>query len=362
MTREEEAERREAFIGRVVESMLGTFDLAAMFIGERLGLYRGLAGSPATPAELAERAGADERYMREWLEQQAAAGMLEVDAAPAGADRRYRLPAAHAEVLVDGDSLYYLGSYPRLVTACLSVLPEVLDAFRHGGGVPYERYGVDCREGIAASNRPLFINLLGSRWLPAVPELHARLQGDPPAAVADIGCGLGWSSIAIARAYPSIRVDGFDLDPASVEAARANAASAGLSDRVRFVAESVAAVTSRGRRYDVVTAFETVHDMGRPVEALRAMRQLAAEDGFVLVVDERAADEFEAPAGEVERLLYGFSILHCLPVGLSEPGGVGTGTVMRASTLRGYAVEAGFRAVEVLPVENDFWRFYRLVV
>ena len=357
----EEGERRDEFVGRVVGSMLGTFDLATMFIGERLGLYRALAGNPATPGELAERAGANERYVREWLEQQAAAGILEADGA-AGTERRYRLPAAHAEVLVDGDSPYYLGSYPRLVTSCLAVLPELLSAFRHGGGVPYERYGVDCREAIAASNRPLFLNLLGSRWFPSVTELHARLRADPPVAVADIGCGLGWSSIAIARAYPQALVDGFDQDPASVEAARGNAAAAGLADRVRFDTESAAAVAGRGRRYDVVTAFETVHDMARPVEALRSMRQLAAEGGFVLVVDERAADEFEAPAGEVERVLYGFSILHCLPVGLSEPGGVGTGTVMRASTLRGYAVEAGFRDVEVLPVENDFWRFYRLVV
>jgi SAM-dependent methyltransferase len=358
---EREAEMRDALVDRVVESMLGTFDIAAMFIGERLGLYRALARGPATPVELAERTGANERYLREWLEQQAAGGILEVVGGTAGVDRRYRLPAGHAEVLVDADSPHYLGSSPRVLVGCLSPLSELLHVYQHGGGVPYERYGADCRDGIAASNRPLFLNLLGSAWLPAVPDLHARLQADPPARVADIGCGFGWSSIAIARAYPGVQVDGFDLDPSSVEAARTNAARAGLSDRVRFVVEDAATAADKGDTYDVVTAFETIHDMGRPVEALRSMRRLAGEGGFVLVVDERTAEAFEAPASEIERLLYGYSILHCLPIGLAQSDGVGTGTVMRPSTLRGYAVDAGFRDVEVLPVDNDFWRFYRLV-
>lgn len=228
---------------------------------------------------------------------------------------------------------------------------------RSGGGVPYERYGPDCREGIAASNRPLFVNLLGTDWFPAIPKLHARLQGDPPARVADIGCGFGWSSIAMARAYPKVLVDGFDLDAASVVAARNNAQALDLAERVRFLAENASALADRGYTYDLVTAFETIHDMSRPVEALRSMGRLAGRDGFVLVVDERTADEFEAPASELERLYYGFSILHCLPVGLSEPGAVGTGTVMRTPTLRAYAMDAGFKEVEVLPIENDFWRF-----
>jgi SAM-dependent methyltransferase len=358
---EQGAEERDAFIGRVVSSMLGTMDAAGMYLGERLGLYRALASAPATSTELAQRTSADERYLREWLEQQAGSGILEVDAVGAATERRYRLPAAHAEVLIEADSPYYLGSYPRVLMSCLLPLPELLNAFRSGGGVPYERYGPDCREGIAASNRPLFVNLLGTDWFPAIPELHVRLQADPPSRVADIGCGFGWSSIAMARAYPKVLVDGFDLDAASVVAAENNAQAMGLADRIRFRAEDAAVLADSGQTYDLVTAFETIHDMGRPVEALNSMRRLAGRDGFVLVVDERTADEFEAPATETERLYYGFSILHCLPVGLSEPGGVGTGTVMRTSTLRAYAMEAGFQAVEVLPIENDFWRFYLLL-
>src|SRR5262245_46454274 len=358
---DQEAEKRDALVGRMLASMLGAFDIATMQIAERLGLYRELAGASATSMELAERTGVNERYLREWLEQQAAGGILEVDTGAAAALRRYRMPPAHAEVLTDTDSPYYLGSYPRLLMSCVSLLPDVLTVFRKGGGIPYSRYGIDCREAIAASNRPLFLNFLGSDWFPAVPDLHTRLQADPPARVADVGCGFGWSSIAIARAYPKVVVDGFDLDSPSIEQARANAAAAGLSDRVRFSAEDAATIAAGGQTYELVTAFETIHDMGRPVEALRSMGQLARQGGFVLVVDERTADEFQAPASELERLYYGFSILHCLPVGMSEQGGVGTGTVMRTSTLRAYAVEAGFTDVEVLPIENDFWRFYRMV-
>src|SRR4029077_17579598 len=145
-----------------------------------------------------------------------------------------------------------------------------LEAFRSGGGVPYESYGDDMRESIARLNRPMFVNLLGSQWLPAVPDIDQRLRADPPARVADVGCGIGWSSLSIARAYPNVTVDGIDLDEASIAEAQKNAAESGLDDRVNFVARSAADPRGRGE-YDLVTAFETVHDMADPVGALRAM-------------------------------------------------------------------------------------------
>ncbi len=193
-----------------------------------------------------------------------------------------------------------------------------------------------------------------------MPALHARLLAEPGARVADVGCGTGWSSIAIARAYPLVRVDGFDLDPSSIAAATANARAAGLAERVHFVLAD-AARPSRDEGYDLVTAFEMVHDLARPVEALRAMRALLNPGGVVLVADERVADAFAAPADELDRFNYGWSILHCLPAARVESPSAATGTVMRASTLRDYARRAGFSEVEVLPIENDFWRFYRLV-
>ena len=212
------------------------------------------------------------------------------------------------------------------------------------------------REGIAYPSRAMFVNLMGSEWLPAVSDVHERLQADPPARAADIGCGTGWSSISIAQA----QLDGFDLDQASVEEARANAEAEGLADRVDFRVQDVTDPELSGR-YDLAIATECIHDMSRPVEALRAMRTLVGEDGTVIVVDERVGESFAAPGDDMERLYYGFSILHCLPVGMAERPSAGTATVMRPGTLRRYANEAGFSRGEDLPIENNIWHFYRLV-
>ncbi|MGH2559583.1 MAG: SAM-dependent methyltransferase, partial [Thermomicrobiales bacterium] len=171
--------------------------------------------------------------------------------------------------------------------------------------------------------------------------------------------GLGWSSIAIAKAYPNARVDGFDLDEASVAAAQANAETAGVAGRVAFQVRDAGDPTLAGQ-YDFALAVECIHDMSNPVATLQAMHRLVGAGGTVLVVDEKVADVFTAPGDEVERYMYGFSILHCLPVGMTEQPSAGTGTVMRASTMRQYAEQAGYRAVDVLPIEHDFFRFYRL--
>lgn len=205
----------------------------------------------------------------------------------------------------------------------------------------------------------MFLKQLGSEWFPAIREVHARLLSDPPAHVADIGCGAGWSSIGMAQSYPKVQVEGFDLDAASIELARANATRAGLSDRVQFHMRDAGDPALAGR-YDLVTAFECLHDMSQPVTALKAMRQLAGEHGAVLVVDERVGDAFTAAGNEVEWMMYGWSILHCLPVGKAEQPSAETGTVLRPALVRRYAQEAGYRGVDVLPIENFFFRFYRL--
>lgn len=357
-----QAAERDAFLNRILQACLGVFEIAGMYLGGRLGLYRSLADDgPATAGQLADRTRLHERYVREWLEQQAVNGILRVQNPNAAADaRRYALPAGHAEVLLDEDSLSYLGPYPRQMVSSLRPLPELMTAFRRGGGVAYEAYGADCRDGIAAGNRVQFINLLGTEWFPRIPDLDVRLRAKPPARVADIGCGFGWSSISIARAYPLAAVDGFDLDASSVEAARHNASEAGVDKRTSFELAD-AAQLDRGQAYDLVIAFETIHDMAKPVEALAAMRRLAKPDGFVLVVDENVGESFNPDPGEIERLYYGFSLLHCLPAGMASQPSAGTGTVMRSSTLRRYAEDAGFREVRTLPIAHDFWRFYQLI-
>jgi len=235
----------------------------------------------------------------------------------------------------------------------------VLKAYRSGQGVPYPYYGADFREGQAGMNRAMFLRQLGTEWLPSIPDVHQRLLADPPARVADIGCGGGWSSIGIAQAYPKVQVDGYDLDEPSVNLAQANVAEAGLSERVSIHLRDAGDPSLRGG-YDLVTAFECVHDMSDPVGALRTMLGLAEGGGSVIIMDERVGERFTAKGNEVEWMMYGWSVLHCLPVGKADRHSAETGTVMRPDTLKQYAAEAGFCDIEVLPIDNFFFRFYRL--
>jgi 2-polyprenyl-3-methyl-5-hydroxy-6-metoxy-1,4-benzoquinol methylase len=354
-------ERRDALVGRLFAAALGTFDLLTVYVGDRLGLYEALKRSGSrTSAELAEAAGIHERYAREWLEQQAMSGILHAEDPEAeSSERRYSLPAGHDEALLDETSLNFVASMAQVVVACTRPLDALLEAFRTGGGVPYADYGDDLHEGQARFTRPMFESLLAQEWLPAVPSVHERLLADPPGRVADVACGLGHSSLAIARGYPKVHVDGIDLDEASIRRARELLSGSGVKDRVAFH-HADAADPGFSHRYDLVTIFEALHDMSRPIEVLQTARGLLAEGGSVIVGDERTADRFSLDAGEIERLYYGFSVLHCLPVGMIGHEPAGTGTVMRASTVRGYAAEAGFTGFEVLQIENDFWRFYRL--
>ena len=342
-----------ALVERIFAAAVASFDIAGIYLGDRLGWYRSLADDgPATPDELAARTRTDGRYAREWLEQQAVGGILEVDA-----EHRFSLPDGYRDVLVDAESISLMAPLSRMVVAALGQLPHVAEGYRSGAGHGWEAYGADMREGQAAFNRPAITHLLGNEWLPAVADVHARLQADPPARVVDIGCGEGWSTLAMARAYPQARVVGIDLDAPSIEAARRHAADAGLDGAVELRAADAAALDERA---DLALIVEAVHDMSNPVPVLRAVRESLAEGGSLIVVDERVAEAFAAPGDDLERFMYGWSITTCLPDGRSRQPSVATGTVMRPDTLRRYAAEAGFVSVEILPIENDFFRFYRL--
>jgi SAM-dependent methyltransferase len=355
-------ERRDALVEHLFVAAVGAMDVLGVYVGDRLGLYSALAErGPSTSQELAGALGLSERYVREWLEQQAAGGILELDAGSGnGAQRRYSLPAGHDEALLDETSLNYIAPIGQLLVACVRPVDAVLQAFRTGGGVPYADYGADLHEGQARFTRPMFDHLLAGEWLPAVPQIHERLQADPPARVADVACGQGRSSIAIARGYAKVHVDGIDMDAASIEAARAHLEGSGVEGRVTFQVRDAADEELAGS-YDLVYIHEALHDMSYPVRVLSACRGLLAEGGSVVVADERVPDEFDPPGDEVERLYYGFSVLHCLPVGMVGENAAGTGTVMRAGTVHEYAEQAGFSEFEVLPIEHDFYRFYRLV-
>lgn len=350
----------QALVERLFAATIDTLEIASVHLGGRLGFYRALAdGGDATTAELAARTGTAERYVREWLEQQAVAGFLSVDdpdAAPG--ERRYRLPGAHRAVFVEEENLNYLMPLATLAIGVSAPMEALLHAYRTGGGVPYEDYGADVRGGIEAINRPMFVNQLAD-WLASIPEVDARLRAEPPARVADLACGSGWSSVAIARAYPNVSVDAIDVDAASIEAARAKVAAEGLADRVRPVVHDASDPALTGR-YDLVTIFEALHDMNHPVEALRTARELLVDGGSVVIADERVAERFGALGDEIERFNYGWSVLHCLAVGMLDEDSAGTGTVIRPDTVRSYATQAGFGRIDVLPIEHDFWRFYRL--
>jgi SAM-dependent methyltransferase len=335
-------------------------DTWSIFLGDKLGVYDALADSDGlTRDELAMQTKSHLRNANEWLEHQVTTGFLEVDDPAFPAEKRkYSLPASHAEVLCNRDSLAYLTPFVRLITAGGIQLPELVNVYRNGGGVGWEQFGDDMRTGQSEMNRPWFVGALGSEWFPSASELHDRL-GAADARVADIGCGEGWSSIAMANAYPNLTVDGYDIDEASIIAARSYADQEGVTDRVTFHHVDGSTI-DHDQGYDVVTLFECVHDMPYPVEVLRTARSIAKDDAIVMVMDEAVGDEFGDRTDEVERLMYGFSLFVCLPDGMSHEGSVGTGTVMRMSTLDGYATDAGFSGVSVLPIENDLWRFYQL--
>ncbi|QNH63444.1 class I SAM-dependent methyltransferase [Hymenobacter sediminicola] len=359
LTAAQENERDE-FADHVVQATSHALEVFSIYLGLRLGYYTALRDGPLTVSALAERSGTARRYAREWLEQQASAGILHVDNPLATPEmRRFALPAAQAEVLADTESLNYLAPLAQLVAGVVHPLPTILAAYRSGGGVPFAAYGADLREGQASINRTMFLRQLGPEWLPQLPDVHARLLAQPPAHVADIGSGAGWSSIGMARSYPSIRVDGFDLDEESVQLARLNAAGAGVSHRARFSTRDAGEITLAGQ-YDLVTAFECLHDMAQPVAVLQVMRQLAGPTGAVLVMDEKVGDTFLGPDSSLDSLMYGWSILHCLPVGKAEEPSAETGTVMRTATFMRYAQDAGFSRVEVTPIQHPFFRFYRL--
>lgn len=344
------------FVDLVSESALGYFRLLSMYLGLRLGLYDELmaSGDGLTSAELATRAGIAERYAREWLEQQTTNAILEADmqADPT----RFRLPADRAEVLLDADSLSYLGSAVNQMASLRHVVDHVADAFRHGGGVPHEAYGDEYIDGQGGANRPALLATMPNDWLPAIPAFHDRLTAGP-ARVLDIGCGVGWSSIGLANAYPHAEVDGFDADLATVERARRHAAEAGIDHRVRFHAADAASI---GGPADLALAVECIHDLSDPVSVLGAARRALVDDGAMLVVDERTRDAFDGTPDDLESFFYGYSLFDCLPTAMTAEVSVGTGTVMRADTLRGYAQAAGFTRFEVVPIEHDQFRLYLL--
>jgi 2-polyprenyl-3-methyl-5-hydroxy-6-metoxy-1,4-benzoquinol methylase len=350
--------RVEEFAGGLFGACLATMELANVELGIRLGLYEALAGAgPVTAAELAGQVGIAPRYAREWLEQQAVAGVVEVDDTAESPDaRRFELPNAHAHVLLDDDSEACMKPCAAVVPWVARAIDIMVEEFRQGTGAAFGLF--DLHDLQAAFTRPVFVHHLTQNWLPALPDVQAKLDTAAKVRIAEVGCGEGLAAITIARAYTNAVVDGYDLDAASIAVAQQAAVDAGVADRARFELRDAADPTISGD-YDLVMAIEMLHDVPDPVGILRTMRNLAGSAGTVLVVDERTEDNFTVPTNEMERFFYSFSTLHCLAVSMQNSG-AGTGTVIRPDTVREYATEAGFSTIETLDVEHPQFVLYRL--
>ncbi len=353
-------EQARALSLRLFAAGLAAAELMTAYLGLRLGLYAELAHGPATAAQLAERASIAPRYSREWLEQQAACGILTVDDPNRAAERRvYSLPAGHALALTDTESPFSIAPLVLMPIGGMSgVLPRLLELFRSGEGLPYGEYGADMRDGRAGLNKYAYLHQL-PRWIADhVPDIHTGLSTRAQR-IADVACGNGWSSIALARAYPHAIIHGFDLDEASILDARSNASDSGLTEQISFYQRD-AGGPLRSERYNLVCIFDALHDMARPVQVLSACRTMLEQQGSLLMLEPNVSERFTAPANDTERFHYAVSVLHCLPVGMTDKPSAETGTVMRPSTVRHYAREAGFARVAVIDIGHPFYRLYRL--
>jgi 2-polyprenyl-3-methyl-5-hydroxy-6-metoxy-1,4-benzoquinol methylase len=356
------AEAAGALVGRIFEAGLGFMELLTVYTGERLGLYQILAeGGPVTTEQLASQAGINERYAREWLEQQASAAFLEVDdPAKLANERHYSISEGHKAALADRESPFYIAYFGRFIPGIAAQAPAVVEAFRTGGGVPWSAFGPGVIEAQGDYNRAWLLGALGTQHIPAIRDVHARLQADPPAQVLDVACGVGWAAIAIAKAYPNVTVVGIDPDESSIALARRNAAEHGVADRVRFEVKDGRDAGGDGP-YDVAFVIESIHDMARPVEVLAGIRQSLTPGGTLIVADEKVGESFAAPGDFGERFCYASSVTLCLPSGMTEQHSAAVGAVMRPDTFRRLASEAGFGEVRILDeVQHDALRFYQL--
>jgi SAM-dependent methyltransferase len=344
----------EALVDRLFGAVVEGFDAVAAAIGDRLGYYRALDEGAGTPVELAAATGSSERYAREWLEQQAMTGLL------THADGRFALAPGAAEVLARPGGLSYFTPIMRQFTAATAQWTRIADGAASGRGLPWSGFGPEMYRAQSDGNAAALTELLAHTWLPAaLPDVHARLAAGEELRVAEIGCGGGWGAIALARAFDGVQVDGYDVDEPTVGLARAQVADAGVEGRVAIHHGDVATDLPE-TRYDLVTAFECLHDMPDPVGVLTGVRRMLAPGGKVMVADMAGAEEFTPDGDPLQRLLYGFSVLICLPDAMSGNPEDATGTVMRPATMDRYARAAGFTAAVPLDIEHDMWRFYEL--
>ncbi len=325
--------RVEAFIERIVDEVGAAVNVPLTILGMRLGLYAAMGDvQPVTPAELAARTDTHERYVREWLAAQAAGGYVVYDPDA----ETYRLPPEHIGVLADESSPLYMGGMFQTASATVHAQDQMEERFRSGDGLGWHEHHHDLFHGTDAVFGVAYRTYLVQEWIPALDGVEAKLRAG--ARVADIGCGYGTATIVLAQAYPQSTFVGFDYHVESIERARANAAAAGVEDRVRF--EIASATDFRGSGYDLIASFDSLHDLGDPAACARQVRSALADDGTWLIVEPSAGDRVEENLHPLGRLQYAFSNLVCMPGSLSQPGRAALGTAAGEARLS-EAIRAG---------------------
>jgi 2-polyprenyl-3-methyl-5-hydroxy-6-metoxy-1,4-benzoquinol methylase len=328
----------EAFLEQILSEAGAAMNAALIRLGDALGLYRAMGDAqPITAATLAHRTRTHERYVREWLNSQAAGGFVTYDPET----DRYTLPAEHAVVLADEESPFAQAGMFQAITASIRAEERMIDAFRTGGGLGWHEHHHGLFHGVERLFGVVYRTSLVTEWVPALDGVEDKLRAG--ALVADVGCGHGLSTILLAQAYPKSRFEGYDAHAESIEVARRRAEEAGVSDRVSF--EVAAADAYPRRRYDLVAVFDALHDMGDPAGAARHIHSTLAPDGTWMIVEPSAGDRIEDNFHPLGRLRYGFSTLVCTPGSLSQEGRAGLGTLAGAARLSEIVLGAGFRTV-----------------
>jgi len=323
------------FVFRAVEEVGAALNAALVVWGDKLGLYQAMAGAgPLTPGELAERTGTAERYVREWLNAQAAGGFVSYDPDTG----RYTLPPEQAVALTDPDSPAYLPGFFQIALGSVLDSPLITAAARTGAGFGWGEHGPDVLDGCERFFRPGYNANLTTAWLPALDGVVAKLERG--ARVSDVGCGHGSSTILMAQAYPNSTFIGTDYHDGSIQTARSRAREAGVDDRVQF--ETTPAAAYAGDGYDLVTMFDCLHDMGDPVGAARHVHGTLKPDGAWMIVEPNAADRVEGNLNPVGRAYYAFSTLLCTPASLSQDVGLALGAQAGEARIRDVVTAAGF--------------------
>jgi SAM-dependent methyltransferase len=328
----------EAFMGQVVSDMGANISAPLFIIGERLGLYKAMAGAgPLTSQEIAQRTGVAERSVREWLRNQAAGGYVTYDAE----SDRYTLPDEQALALADEDGPFYvLGAYD-LIASLYADEQRIVDAFRSGEGMGWHEHDNRLFHGTERFFRAGYRAHLVQEWIPALRGVQAKLERG--AKVADVGCGHGASTVMMAQAFPRSRFTGFDYHEGSIRRAREAAEQARVADRVQF--EVASAKSFPAGAYDLICMFDCLHDMGDPVGAAAHVRQALAPDGTAMIVEPYATDEVKDNLTPVGRIYYGASTMICTPASLSQEVGLALGAQAGQARISEVLRKGGFREV-----------------